>query len=394
MQRRVMMAAAAFPPFADGGGPISALHLAKALRAAGHELEVFNVADRDELDDISGIPVHRMRSPNVYWNYRVRNNPVKKAAWHILENFNPVAFHRMTENIKIFKPDIIITDSIENINVATWIAAKMLRVPTIHLLRSTFLLCWRGGMRRRGRNCIKPCVSCLMSSVGKRLSAKSVDAVVGETHFILNKHLQNGYFPQAKTRIIPGIADQSAEIRRPPVSKSLRLGFLGVHDENKGLTVLAAAMKIVPEELASLDLAGARSNQLWSEGHLFNGSNVSVRGWVDPAEFLSSIDVLVIPSLFEEPFGRVAIEAFSAGVPVIASRIGGIPEVVEQGVNGLLVEPGDPFELARAINKLATSPHMIGQLRAGAINSSFKYQAGQVVQSFERLFDEVLDDYV
>jgi glycosyltransferase involved in cell wall biosynthesis len=79
------------------------------------------------------------------------------------------------------------------------------------------------------------------------------------------------------------------------------------------------------------------------------------RAWVDHAEIPSlyrSSAMLVLPSVCEEPFGMPLVEAMASGLPVVATRVGGIPEVVEDGVTGLLVPPEDPVALAEAIARL------------------------------------------
>jgi len=76
--------------------------------------------------------------------------------------------------------------------------------------------------------------------------------------------------------------------------------------------------------------------------------DVEHHGWVDGAAgLMGALDVLVLPS-HEEPFGTVLAEAMNAGTPVVATRVGGLPEVVEDGVTGRLVAPGDPDALAEA----------------------------------------------
>jgi glycosyltransferase involved in cell wall biosynthesis len=77
------------------------------------------------------------------------------------------------------------------------------------------------------------------------------------------------------------------------------------------------------------------------------------------ADLYAAADIVVNPARFPEPFGRVALEALVAGRPFIGSRVGAIPDVIRDGVDGLLVEPGDPGELADAIIRLGQD----GELR-------------------------------
>ena len=80
-----------------------------------------------------------------------------------------------------------------------------------------------------------------------------------------------------------------------------------------------------------------------------NAPGIEHIGWVpDGAAIMSHFDVLVLPSL-QEPFGTVLSEAMAAGTPVVATRVGGLAEVVDDGVTGRLVEPGRPDELAAAV---------------------------------------------
>jgi glycosyltransferase involved in cell wall biosynthesis len=74
-------------------------------------------------------------------------------------------------------------------------------------------------------------------------------------------------------------------------------------------------------------------------------------------DFMSLFDVCVVPSI-EEPLGLVAIEAMAVGTPVVATNVGGLPEIVRHDVNGLLVEPRNPSELAAAIIRLAQDPDL------------------------------------
>jgi glycosyltransferase involved in cell wall biosynthesis len=80
------------------------------------------------------------------------------------------------------------------------------------------------------------------------------------------------------------------------------------------------------------------------------------------ADVYAAADIVVNPARFAEPFGRVAPEALLAGRPVVASRVGAIPEVLRDGVDGVLVDPDDPEELAAAVSRLAADPGLAGRL--------------------------------
>ncbi len=83
---------------------------------------------------------------------------------------------------------------------------------------------------------------------------------------------------------------------------------------------------------------------------------------------LSQADICIIPSL-HEGFGIVALEAMALGIPVISSKVGGLSEIVEHGTTGLQVSPGNPAELARAIERLANDPEMMSRLTNAAFKS-------------------------
>ncbi len=98
----------------------------------------------------------------------------------------------------------------------------------------------------------------------------------------------------------------------------------------------------------------------------------------------------IVPSVWPEPFGIVIIEALAAGRPVIASDIGGIPEVITDGENGLIVPPGDVAALAAAMKRLSADAALWGRLAGNAALRAGSYQARTVVPRFERIYAGLL----
>ncbi|HMJ95165.1 MAG TPA: glycosyltransferase [Thermoleophilaceae bacterium] len=88
------------------------------------------------------------------------------------------------------------------------------------------------------------------------------------------------------------------------------------------------------------------------------GSDVIGHGPRAMADVYAAADLVVNPARFAEPFGRVAAEALVAGRPVVATAVGGIPEVIRDGVDGLLVSPDDPVALAAAVSRLLDAPQL------------------------------------
>ncbi len=155
--------------------------------------------------------------------------------------------------------------------------------------------------------------------------------------------------------------------------RPLRLGFLGSLMVSKAPHLLIEAHQCLPPGSATVTLAGAHTPYHGDESYrarlepLLSLPGISCSGPVLPdsvPQLLASLDLLVVPSVWEENSPLVIREAFAAGVPVVASRIGGIPETVEEGAGGVLFEPGDLDDLTCVLRRLIDDPSLITQLKA------------------------------
>jgi glycosyltransferase involved in cell wall biosynthesis len=100
---------------------------------------------------------------------------------------------------------------------------------------------------------------------------------------------------------------------------------------------------------------------------------------------------LVAPSVWPEPFGMVIIETFASGRPVIASRVGGMAKLVEEGVSGLLVPPGDAAMLRAAMASMLNDDRLVARLAEQASRSAMRFRAVEIVPRFERAYARTLD---
>ncbi|MBI4736825.1 MAG: glycosyltransferase, partial [candidate division NC10 bacterium] len=110
----------------------------------------------------------------------------------------------------------------------------------------------------------------------------------------------------------------------------------------------------------------------------------------DVESLLAIADLILLPSE-EEAFGLAALEAMSCAVPVVATRVGGLPEVVEDGKNGFLLPPGDVEGMARACLDLLADPGRHGEFRTAARQRAVShFDTSLIVPRYEAFYQEIL----
>jgi phosphatidyl-myo-inositol alpha-mannosyltransferase len=195
--------------------------------------------------------------------------------------------------------------------------------------------------------------------------------------------------------VIPNGVDLAAAPTGPkPAGNGLRILFIGREEERKGLPVLLSAFAGLRRHIpAHLDIVGAGPEAVEPLLAEVDGGmeNVHAHGRVSDVELwrrLHGADVLCAPSLGGESFGMVLTEAFATGTPVVASDIAGYRQVVTHGVDGLLVPPGRPLELAEALRSLwldqARRQEMAQHARSRAHDFAWPHVADRVARVYER----------
>jgi phosphatidylinositol alpha-mannosyltransferase len=197
--------------------------------------------------------------------------------------------------------------------------------------------------------------------------------------------------------IIPNGVDVDAAPTSPgPPGGELRILFVGRPEERKGLPILLTAFGALVEHVpCRLTVIGAdREDVLRYVADPELLGSIDIRGRVSGESLwaeLHGADVLCAPSLSGESFGMVLTEAFAAGTPVIASNIAGYSDVVSDGVDGLLVPPGDPQRLAEELQRVHHEPDRLAAMGEAARRSAQRYAwphvADQVTEVYERAIE-------
>ena len=183
-----------------------------------------------------------------------------------------------------------------------------------------------------------------------------------------------------------------APLAPPSEPDALRIGAVGRLAEQKGLPTLIEAMRSLPHCRLTLVGDGPDRPALEALVRRFSlDDRVEFAGWAAPPWTATwAFDVLAMPSI-NEGFPLVIVEAMLASIPVVASTVGGIPEIVVPESTGLLVPPGDPDALAQALRRLADDPQlrrdMGARCRAVAMG---QFTDTAMAAQFEALYREVL----
>jgi glycosyltransferase involved in cell wall biosynthesis len=208
--------------------------------------------------------------------------------------------------------------------------------------------------------------------------------LIASSQLIRFHFLRRGFAPSSLPLIYPGV-ELPPGSRQARHDERTRVLYCGRLVSYKGLHVALLALEDLPSGF-TLTVIGApdrdsgygEQQRQWVRDHLLD-ERVTFRGPLPheelPAEYLAH-DVLVFPSIWEEPLGLVVLEAMAAGLPVSASRRGAPVELVTHGRTGLLHDPGNPRDLARTLTTLATpsANAAMGQAARECVGQRFAFR--------------------
>ncbi len=244
-----------------------------------------------------------------------------------------------------------------------------------------------------------------MHPASVRLIPRLADRFIVPSEYLRDELVRRGA-PARRLRVLPNPVD----LRRFAPNAALRactraelgvgsdevlIGFVGRLEAGKGIHEYAQALDLAMERSASLralwvgdgEAAALLLERIWRSPHRDRHSHL---GWLaDVRSSYAAMDLLALPSIGPETFGRASIEAQAAGVPVLASRNGGIPETLADGETGLLLPAGDAPAWAEAIVRLAQDGP--ARARMGAAGRDFvqaHFCQRRIAADFERLLND------
>ena len=397
---RILFINSLYAPDIGGGAEIILQRTVEGLQQRGHSVAVLATTDRPglQLAEVNRVKVYRAGLLNCYWHFMAqRPGRLTRFAWHWRDRYNADMREYVERVMELEQPELVVCHNLTGWSVSAWDQIAQADCPIVQVLHDFYLLCPASTMFRKGKNCQRRCTTCTRLRSHHAQQSEQVGAVVGVSRFMLDTLQAQGYFKNARGYVVHNASPftpASREQPRAPVDTApLRFGYLGTLSTNKGLEWLIDQFQHLPFK-ATLQIAGrGQPSDEKRFRAMVTSPDISFVGFQRPEHFYRQIDVAIVPSLWNEPFGMVAVEACAHSLPVIASRMGGLTEIIQEPLNGLLCSPDDPDSLGLAMLRLHQQPELLARLGSQARNSvASLMNLDLMLDQYESIFDQILQD--
>jgi glycosyltransferase involved in cell wall biosynthesis len=438
---RILQVSHGFPPKENAGVEHYTYYLSRALAHLNHDVSLFCRGEDPEKEEFSSYE-------EVVDGLRVRRaiNRLTRIDNHRTLYDNPFMDSLFLQTLEQEKPDVVHFQHIFGLSGHLVRLAKGKGYPVLFTLHDFFTLCNRIQLLKRdGRLCDGPlygleCVSCIETLSPQDIRTrmfmrlkdvlpfpvikwtkrflipprylgqrgyeafhryrymyevfKACDLLLTPSHYVRNFFVRYYRSMASKTKVLPLGVPPFGE---PPYPKErngkVRFCYFGTLLPHKGLHILIDAFKALPKGRAALTIYGSRTP--WNQDYYdqlreqATGFEVHFRGPYQREELpdrSKEQDVAVFPAIWPETFSIVIREASLLGLPVIASRIGAIPEAITEGVNGFLFTPRDVEGLRTTMLRLLDAPILIEEMALRMPKpKSMNEHALEILQLYENL---------
>ncbi|AWF34928.1 glycosyltransferase Family 4 family protein [Klebsiella oxytoca] len=370
-------------PYKFGGAEISVQFLAEELVKRNITVRIITLNNSDEIiyDTINGVEIVSVPLQNIYWPYSSDSHGVfKKIQWHFRDTINQSMAEVFKKQLNEFKPDLVHTNNLAGFSVSIWNMVKACKLPLVHTARDYYLFHPNSTLFNKGMNMSVDSISVKLLSYLKKKTSQKVDAFVGISEFISHFHKDNGFAKKAEHRHIYNPINK-INFNKKQVQPCLTIGFLGRLTSEKGFDIFIKFARKYSKDIKFIAAGNPSSSEDSRELCLLaQKAGIELKGYIPASELLSIVDALLLPTKWNEPFGRVVAEAAISGIPVFTNLTGGVKEISEH------------YNWVRAIEEF--EPSIIRKLQTLADNSedvNQPFNGSHICEQYISLYSEVLN---
>lgn len=326
-----------------------------------------------------------------------------------LYTFNPYSYIKLKNILNRFNPDVVHLHTMSGFSPSVlFLLKKYPTVMTIHGPEEFIpsLLTWiipsngykiraNGSRKLNIKGIIQYLYNRTIQSFVYKICLKNVDVFIAPSKY-MNNLILNDVSPIAV--INNGISlFSNSKIS----SNNHTLLFVGRINQPKGVIFAIKSLEEIAKQFPKIKLVivgdGESKAELVSYAKTNNlEKHIIFAGWVDHSQikkYYESSAIVLIPSVCDEAFGLIGPEAMSTGRPVIASRVGGIPEWLDDGKTGYLVDPGNTKQIAEKVIKLLSNRKLLDQMGRNARKKAEQFSIEKHTEKIEQIYKEVIDKY-
>ncbi|MEZ4680166.1 MAG: glycosyltransferase family 4 protein [Caldilineaceae bacterium] len=397
-----------YPPYIVGGNEILARDVITALRARGHEVHVLTGRGPELPDDgytHSALDLDLTHKEDIFLG-GLPLTARRLIQWHL---YHHPTYLGVRATLADIKPDLIIAWNLYMASAAPLIAARRHPAPFIAHPADKWLLYMLHDIRglvpgttarhRLGLRLIQRVIQPLLSRLARP------DYLLTVSEFIRELHIRAGYGETQSIATFLGVPTSkfTYQPHEHPGTAPWRLLFVGQLWHGKGPQVAVAAMRLLQErgDLPAVELdifGGGTAEYVRHLQSLIDDAGltttVHIRGFVSHEQLVREFHnhhIYLFCSLWDEPFSGGLLEAMGTGIPTIATTAGGTPEAVNHEVNGLVVAPDQPAQLADAIVRLMQEPTLYARIgQQGAADVARLWTFDRYIDRLEALYRAIV----
>lgn len=384
-------------PNGKGGAEKSTKILAESFAKRGFKVSVITTSNKNYSTTINNVDIYYINMGNLYWLPHSKNQSnFMKILWHFIDSYGLNNTREFERTINKINPEIVITNNLVQFSCKVWKIISNKNIPIMHIIRDHYLINMSTTISNKQSIFSKYITGKLLSIRKKNLSSH-VNVVIGISNYILQKHLENNYFKNAIIQsVIPNALQSNENKKTKEITNNDRkpiFGYVGALNSRKGVDLVLDLFQTKLNNQLLLFGTGTSSyiKKLLKISDQF--SNIQYIGYEKTENIFQKIDCLIVPSIINEAFGRVIIEAYSYGIPVIGSNRGGIPELIEENKTGFLFDPDIKDSLFLTIKNNSLDEYIDVKLKKYALEKSKLYSNDIIAEQYQTLLSHFNNIY-
>ncbi len=387
-----------YPPYARGGAEQVVYKTVQGLAAAGHRVIVITSSpDGETVERDGNVTIYRYPPANLFFYTEARRfGSLARLSWHLIDMFHVPSAAYVQRILEREMPDIVHT---HNIMGMSFLIPRMIRrlglrhIHTVHDVQlvepSGIILKKKASSRRYTGLATGLYSACMRRLIG------SPEAVISPSQFLLDFYEARGFFPHSKRILLRNPVSTLPNIRRDGQRAGTHFLYLGQIEDHKGVLFLLRTFKTFLRERApcavQLHIAGTGSRAEDVRRLSGDEPRIVFHGKVEREtlpRLFGGVHATIVPSLCYENSPTVIFESFSFGVPVLASRVEGIAELIQEHENGLTFETEDDGQLIEKMAWCVSHPEELARMGRVALQSLTGLSQQEYIGRLAALYEE------